>query len=287
MLVKNVWVRCIGWDATHWSKVLWGVFLCGICLGNGVATRADELQGQGTASKTPEKKVVLIGQQPDHPPGTHLYLPECELLAKCLRQTAGVKAVVSDGWPADPVVLDGVSAIVLYSSPGAEILLEGPQREKFESLMEQGVGLVALHWATGLKDQNKEELGNRYLGYLGGLFSFAFSGLDISESTVEQVATDHPVCRGWKGFKLTDEYYLNLKFLPAAQPILQVPVKGKQQTVAWCYERPESHGGRSYGNTLGHFHQLFEREDFRRMLVNGILWTAHVDIPSTGAPCKL
>jgi hypothetical protein len=36
--------------------------------------------------------------------------------------------------------------------------------------------------------------------------------------------------------------------------------------------RPNSNGGRSYGNVLGHFHELFSREEFRRVLVNGILW---------------
>ncbi len=253
----------------------------------GVSPVCGEEARDDASAKAAPKKVVLIGHQPDHPPGTHLYLEECELLAKCLRQTAGVEAVVADGWPTDPKVLEEVDAIVLYSSPGAEILLGGTQGEQFEKLMKQGVGLVALHWATGLKDANNETLGNRYLDYLGGLFSFAFSGLDISQSEVKQVEPAHPICQGWKGFALEDEYYLNLKFLPRATPILQVPVKGQQQTVAWTYERPESNGGRSYGNTLGHFHELFEREVFRRMLVNGILWTLHLEIPSDGAPCRL
>ncbi len=262
----------------------------GVLLGYASTLHGDDKDRAATASAAPEsaqKKVVLIGHQPDHPPGTHLYLPECELLAKCLRQTTGVTAVVSDGWPTDPQVLADVDAIVLYSSPGAEILMGGPQAEQFERLMKQGVGLVALHWATGLKDQNNEELGHRYLSYLGGLFSFAFSGLDISESQVQQVEAAHPTCRGWKGFKLTDEYYLDLKFLPEAKSILQVPVNGKQQTVAWAYERPDAQGGRSYGNTLGHFHELFEREEFRRMLINGILWTMRIEIPEDGAPCAL
>jgi aldose 1-epimerase len=37
--------------------------------------------------------------------------------------------------------------------------------------------------------------------------------------------------------------------------------------------------------TLGHFHTLFLQEDFRRMLVNGILRTAHYEVPESGAPC--
>jgi type 1 glutamine amidotransferase len=252
----------------------------------GTVAAAEQDAGTPHAGKPPaEKKVILIGTQPDgHPEGTHHYLRECRLLADCLRQTPGVQAMVSEGWPSDPELLRGIDAMVLYSSPGAEIVLDDSHAERFEKLMREGVGLVALHWATGVGDQGNKTLGKRYQQYLGGLFSFAYSGLDISESEIQQVAPDHPICRGWEPFRLKDEFYLNLKFLPEAKPVLQVSVKGQKQTVAWVYERPESDGGRSYGNTLGHFHELFEQEAFRRMFVNGILWTMHVQIPEAGSP---
>jgi type 1 glutamine amidotransferase len=86
---------------------------------------------------------------------------------------------------------------------------------------------------------------------------------------------------------LKDEWYLDLKFLPAACPLAKVRVKDKDQVVAWVYQRPHSAGGRSYGNTLGHFHEKFLLEPFRRAVVNGILWTAHCEIPNGGAPCVL
>jgi type 1 glutamine amidotransferase len=231
-------------------------------------------------------KILLIGHQPDHPPGTHLYLPECELLARCLRKSPGVEAVVSDGWPQDPKMLDQLAAIVLYSSPGADLLFGQEHAEEVQTLLDGGVGLVALHWATGAHGHEETEIGRRYLEHLGGLFSFAYSGLDISPSRVEQLDASHPVCRGWSDFDLMDEFYLDLKFLPEALPVLKVAVKGKDQTVAWVYERPGTSGGRSYGNTLGHFDTLFQRPGFRKMLLNGILWTAHCEIPSDGAPCE-
>jgi type 1 glutamine amidotransferase len=232
-------------------------------------------------------KVLLIGHQPDHPAGTHLYLEECELLAKCLRQSPNVDAIVSDGWPKDASQMQGLNAIVLYSSPGADLLLKGEHAEAVQKMLKEGVGLVALHWATGVQGQTESELGERYLRELGGLFCFAFSGLDTSESKVEQLQPDHPVCRGWKDFVLTDEFYLDIRILPEAKRLLKVSVKGKDHTVGWAYERPDSHGGRSYGNALGHFHELFQQEAFRRMVVNGILWAAHCDVPEQGAPCAL
>jgi type 1 glutamine amidotransferase len=238
----------------------------------------------GGAKKT---KIVLIGHKPDHPFGTHMYLHECGLLAKCLRQTPGVEAVVSDRWPKDPAVMKSVSAIVVYSGPGAELLLKGKHAKQCEELlMTKGVGLTAIHWATGIRNAKDTKLADLYLACLGGLFGIA-SGLKTTTSKVEQVARDHPICRGWKDYELKDEFYLNLKYAPQAQPLFKVRLQEKDYTVAWAYERPDSGGGRSYGNVLGHFHALFGREPFRRALVNGILWTAHRRIPRAGAPCEV
>src|SRR5215471_4330059 len=47
----------------------------------------------------PKAKILLIGKDLDHARNTHTYMSDCELLAKCLRQTEGVEAVVSNGWP--------------------------------------------------------------------------------------------------------------------------------------------------------------------------------------------
>ena len=58
-----------------------------------------------------KKTILLIGHKPDHPPKCHEYLSTCELLAKCLRQTKGVEAVVSNGWPTDEKLLKRTAAI--------------------------------------------------------------------------------------------------------------------------------------------------------------------------------
>ena len=85
---------------------------------------------------------------------------------------------------------------------------------------------------------------------------------------------------------MTDEIYLNLKFHPQAKPQVRVKVDGKDQVVAWVHERKNQGTGRSFGTTLGHFHDNFTNESFRKMLLNGILWTAHVPVPENGADAK-
>lgn len=264
----------------------------------GVERRASGVQAAeqpSGSSPVAATKIILIGRPPDHPPGTHLYMKECGLLAKCLEQTPGVTAIVSEGWPQDAAVLDGASAVFFYSPPGAELLFppkKPDQAEQAAALLKRGVGLSALHWATGIGDAGNQALGDSYLSALGGLFGFAWSGLTFSTTKVQPVLPDHPVSRGWNVFDVKDEWYLNLKFRPEAKPVAKIRVKAKEgeeekdQVVAWVYERKDS-GGRSYGNTMGHYHENFGLEPFRKAVVNGILWTAHREIPDVGAPCAV
>jgi hypothetical protein len=90
-------------------------------------------------------RIILIGHAPDHPFGSHMYLPECHVLAKCLNQSPGVDAVVSDRWPRDPAVLEDVRGIVFYSSPAANLMLRGPSARQAEKLLHDGVGYTAIH----------------------------------------------------------------------------------------------------------------------------------------------
>jgi type 1 glutamine amidotransferase len=213
-----------------------------------------------------------------------MYMHTCSVLAKCAELTPGIETVVSNGWPKDPKALEGVKTIVLYASPGAEFLLEGPHRGQVDELMKKGVGLVAIHWSCAVKKDDYERLGSTWLGYLGGTW-ISNVGLSDGQSRLEQLLPEHPICRGWKEYEINDEYYLD-PVIKQAKPLLRVRErKGKEVIVGWVYERPG--GGRAFGTTLGHPYRNFPLEPFRRMIVNGILWSAHVDVPREGAPVNL
>lgn len=246
----------------------------------GLAALCSSAQASAAETKT---KIVLIGHPLDHPYASHMYLHECGLLAKCLQQTPDVEAVVSDGWPKDPAVLKDAKALVFYTSPGGNILLDPSHREQAETLLNGGVGFVAIHWATDCK----AEWGTNYLQILGGWFNTSFSGLKTTNTRVEQTRPAHRICRGWKDFDLHEEIYLDIRLQPKAQPLIKVRVDDKEQIVGWVYERPDANGGRSFGTTLGHFHENFGVEPFRRLVVNGILWAAHHEVPASGAPCQI
>jgi type 1 glutamine amidotransferase len=231
-------------------------------------------------------KILLIGKDLDHARNTHTYMSDCELLAKCLRQTEGVAAVVSNGWPNDPAVLKDVTAIVVHNRLGGSMLFGGPQRRQVEELVKQGVGLTAIHWGTGAETPE----GGPWLQAMGGWFNAerdGFSRYLVQSSELRQVDPSHPVCRGWKNFDLREEYYFKLSFLPEAHPVMSTVIEGKEYPIGWVYERPHTKGGRSFGFVGGHFHDNFGIKEFRQAVVNGILWTAHVDVPENGAPISI
>jgi hypothetical protein len=48
----------------------------------------------------------------------------------------------------------------------------------------------------------------------------------------------------------------------------------------WVFERPD--GGRGFGFTGGHFHKNWGHDDFRKVVLNAIVWMAKVDVPPDG-----
>ena len=231
------------------------------------------------AAKEATRRIVLVPTKPDHAFGTHMYTEVCEILAACLNRNPNIEAEVSTNldWPSDEQLLNDADAVVYYSRPAGDVVLSPEHRAKFEELLQRKVGFTAIHWATAADEAN----GPRYEEILGGWFNFAFSGLAVDKRPLQQLTPNHPVMQGWKGYDLRDEFYLNLKFHLDAQPLLSVNVNDNDQTVAWVHERTD--GGRSFGTTLGHFHENYSIPEFRRMLVNGILWTAGIDVPAGGA----
>jgi type 1 glutamine amidotransferase len=224
-------------------------------------------------------RILLIASAPDHPWASHMYEHECNLLAKCLENTPGVKAETRLGWPSDSKQTDGVKAIVFYCKHAGDILLDEARRAQCERLLKNGAGLTGIHWSTGAD----VKYGPAYLELLGGWFNRAHSGLKTGDAWLTKADAKHAIGNGWKEWQIHDEFYLDLRFHEDTKPLLTVKVDDREQIVGWTIERRDSNGGRSFGTTLGHFHTNFARLDFRRMLVNGILWTAHVEVPPGGA----
>ena len=106
-----------------------------------------------------------------------------------------------------------------------------------------------------------------------------------------------------KPFKINDEWYYHMRFrddMEGVTPILtdlppkqtvggdgshsgnpavrEAIAKGEPQHMAWATERPG--GGRGFGCSGGHVHWNWGQDQFRKLFLNAIAWTAGLDIPS-------
>jgi type 1 glutamine amidotransferase len=243
-------------------------------------------------------KIVLVAGHPSHGPGEHEFFAGCALLMKLLRETPGVCPVMAkDGWPKDPRTFENAKSVVFYMDGGSgHPIVQKDHREVVQKLMDQGVGFVNLHYAVEYPKSQSDHI----LNWLGGYYE---TGYSINPTWMADFTTmpRHPIARGVKPFDIRDEWYFNIRFAPASKdvtPILKATPPdnvrgtpaakehpGRSEVLAWAFERPN--GGRSFGFTGGHYHKNWGNESFRRLVVNAILWTAHVEVPKGGARVDL
>jgi hypothetical protein len=228
------------------------------------------------------KIVLLIGQSPDgHPPQTHEYLPGLERLAALLSTTTDLTARVvkaDEPWTDGPELLAEVDGAVLFLAEGARWCQADPRRyEALARLAGRGGGLVGLHWAIGTR--TAEPIAP-FLKLLGGCHGGPDRKYQVLETELRIVDPAHPITSGVADFRVRDEFYYRLKFLSppdGIRPILQVRIDGRPETVAWSYERPD--GGRSFGFSGLHFHDNWERPQYRTLLQQAVLWTLKLPAP--------
>jgi hypothetical protein len=242
-------------------------------------------------------KIILLAGSPSGKPGDHEYFAGSVLLRDWLLQSPGTAPVlVANGWPKDEAILDGARAIVVYADCGVKLpYLETSRFEKMRSLMGKGTGLVMLHQAGDVPiskaDETKQWLGAVWQTDIGcrGHWDMSFSEFP-----------KHAITQGMTSFTAPfDGWLYNYHFAEGVVPLLtgMVPDKfrttvdakthnGRAETIAWAYERPA--GGRSFGFSGAHLHKNWTLESQRKLVINGILWTANLPVPATGAPveCK-
>jgi len=116
----------------------------------------------------------------------------------------------------------------------------------------------------------------------------------------------HPVTRGVQPFKANDEWYYHMRFpegMRGVTPILSAvpPDKtrgriganephggnpevqkhmGQPEHVMWAYDRPD--GGRGFGFTGAHYHKNWADDNYRKVVLNALLWMSKVEVPKDG-----
>lgn len=249
-------------------------------------------------------KVVFVAGPGSHGYGAHEFRAGCLLLAGELKRSGlDLDVVVSEyGWPREKSVLDDADAVVMMCTGDVDHLLK-EHADDFNKLSEERVGLVCIHTATIAP---KGEVGDHFLKWIGGYHEFYWSVVAHWEARFETLP-QHPITRGVKPFTFNDEWYFHMRFRPALKgvtPILSAHpprdkvmkmkesrlgtnpavkaaiARGAIQHVAWAFDRDD--GGRGFGFTGAHSHWSWADPNYRKLVLNAILWTARAEVPSNG-----
>jgi hypothetical protein len=236
-------------------------------------------------------KIVLIAGSNAFKPGEHEYVGGCAVLSDLLKQTPGVAPVLALDWPQKAETLRGARAVVFFFDGGDKHgVLQGDRLAMVQKLAASGVGIVQLHQAADYP----KDLGDRARSWAGAAWEKGYSQRAHWIASFQEFP-QHAICRGVKPFTVDDGWLTKLRFvegmkgvtplLRTAAPTAAQKPQGSEDVVAWAYERPG--GGRSFTFTGGHLHRSFAQEGYRRFLVNGILWSAGLDVPAGGAKVDL
>jgi type 1 glutamine amidotransferase len=251
-----------------------------------------------------DKKIVMLAGRASHGSGQHEFQAGCLLLKQCLDKMPGITTSVHfNGWPQDEAAFDGADAVFIYCDGGDGHPAIKPERLKvLGQLMKKGVGLGCAHYAVEVP---KDKGGAEWLAWTGGYFETFWSVNPHWDADFKSLP-QHAITRGVKPFKINDEWYYHMRFpdgMKGVTPILTAlppestrgregavsshggnphvqARKGRPEHVMWATER--SDGGRGFGFTGGHFHRNWGDENFRKVVLNGLLWIAKVEVPPNG-----
>jgi len=241
------------------------------------------------------KKIVLIAGSSAHKPGEHDYVNGCLVLLDLLRQTPDVFPVLAIDWPENPQTFEGAKAIVmLFDGGNKHALLKDKRFEQIQKPAGQGVGIVQLHQVVDYP----KAAGDQARALAGAAWEPGYSKRGHWVATFDTFP-NHPIFQGVSPFTIDDGWLTSLRFSSDSQqrttPLLRtLPPKSVSSTppkgadpgvVAWVFETPQ--GSRAFTFTGGHLHKSFAEEGYRRFLVQGILWSAGLEIPGAGAPVAL
>lgn len=265
------------------------------------------LLAAAVGAQAADRKLVLIAGRPSHPPGMHEFRAGCLLLEKCLAGHPGLTVNVhTNGWPASDAAFEGAAAVVIYADGGGgHPAIQGQRLALLRGLIDKGTGFGVMHYGCEVP---KDRGGREFLDWVGGYYEDKYSCNPIWSADFQKFP-QHPVTRGLRPFAIKDEWYFNLRWredgagvtpILVARPSDQVrdgpyvwPAgpyphvqarKGQDETMMWVSERD---GRRGFGFTGGHFHANWGDDDFRKVILNALVWVSGLEVPPDGVASAL
>ena len=287
---------------THRKAVLisFAALLCSTC---GLAAAPNQSRQDRSS-----KKIVLIAGPKDHGgPGAHEYEKDLRLLKRCLDTSPNVKGIRTEvhvvKGPRDFSKLRDAATIVIHSSgdlrenethslfpihnranPEATYSeADAEYLEQLDRLMKRGTGMVVLHYSLIVENPRSRAY---LLDWIGGYHRSGQSQVKLDRTEATPASPDHPILSGVRPWTTDHEYYFNQYFRENDKrvvPILTTMMPSddpQRHVIAWAVEREG--GGRGFAFTGGHYHKNMLIDDYRRMILGAILWTAKIPVPKGG-----
>ncbi len=243
-----------------------------------------------TSQAAESVKIVLVAGQVKEVDkmGHHDYLGGCRIMEALLKQTPGVEVVlVKKEWPENDSAFDGAASVVFYTDGGGkQAYLATPEHVALVQKLADGkTGLVNIHQAVEFTPAFAKQSAD----WTGGVYN-ALSSRGHWDS-VHDKFPEHPITRGVTPWKINDGWLNHFKFpaeMKGITPLvwsgkeaLGSPEGGDKDVVSWTFDRAS--GGRSFNFSGLDAHQAWELDGMRKLVINGILWSAGVEIPAGGA----
>jgi len=257
----------------------------------------------GLTAQARDKKLVIIAGAKSHPPLMHEFRAGCLLLEKCLRGFPGLKVEVhTNHWVQNEATLEDADAIFIYSDGWKRHpAVQGDHLQTLTRLVSRGVSIGFAHYAV---QADPAVAGKQFKQWIGGHYEHEFSVNPIWKPEFKRFPK-HPITRGVQPFSVRDEWYFNIRFREGMRGITPLLVdtpsddvrdgpyvyprgpyphiqaaSGRSETMMWCVERPD--GGRGLGFTGGHNHLNWGDPNFRKIVLNGLVWLAGLEVPKNG-----
>ena len=199
---------------------------------------------------------------------------------------------------------------------GGHPALQGDHLKTLEGLIAKGVGFGCMHYGVEVP---ADKGGKEFKKWIGGYYESQFSCNPIWEPEFKDFPA-HPITSRREAVPDKDEWYFNMRFMgdiagneaakvegltftpilvatpsdtvrdgPYVHPKGPYPHiqqnKGRAEAMLWSVERPD--GGRGFGFTGGHFHVNWGNDDFRKTILNTLVWVSKAEVPESGVASKV
>ena len=240
-----------------------------------------------------------------HPPGTHEVKAGARLMTHCLEQAKsfqGVDIEIHHQWPSDFEVFSDAKALVFNGDqfPPARFSESEKIIAQIEELADRGCSFVAVHYGVGvnLPAAHRPEVTELLSRLFGGYAWFVKGHKDstlwlVTQSTITPESNGHPITRGVGEYSFNDEPYFRNRFPEVPEGTVFTPLATsmmppddpRKETVAWSVEH--RNGGRGFAIVMPHFFINWTNDDFRKMVLNGIVWAIGGEVPENGIESTL